>query len=92
MIPCLCAACERAKEAAIGVVVFGSCASSCCHIAGLSAFFDWMVDGDAKKDPTLGTPQLFPGGLGMPDKVRRAMIFAQQRDIPLSLRQRVSII
>lgn len=41
--------------------------SSLC--LGLPLFFEWMIDGDPKNDPTLGTPTMDPSGLGYPDKV-----------------------
>ncbi|KDN36661.1 zincin [Tilletiaria anomala UBC 951] len=37
------------------------------HSRGLPALFQWTIDGDYGKDPQLGTPALFAGGLGLPD-------------------------
>ncbi|PWN52520.1 zincin [Violaceomyces palustris] len=38
------------------------------HSRGLPVLFEWIIDGDAVKDPLAGTPYLAPSGLGLPDK------------------------
>jgi endothelin-converting enzyme len=38
------------------------------HSRGLPALFEFGVDGDAGKDPNLGTPTFYANGLGFPDK------------------------